>query len=51
MLVKKNCICKKVLEGSCHIKILKVLWAILDCLGNVGLAGVEKAGECFVCIR
>jgi len=36
-----------VLEGSYYIKALRVLWAIPDCPGNVGVGGIEEAGECF----
>jgi len=35
------------LEGSYHIKVLKVLWAIPNCLGNVGVRGIKEAGERF----
>jgi len=44
---QKGCIYGKVLEGSCHIKVLRVLRAIPNCLGNVGMGGIKEAGERF----
>jgi len=44
---QKGCIYGKVLEGSCHIKVLRVLWAIPNCPGNVGVGGIKEAGERF----
>jgi len=38
---------RKVLEGSYHIKVLRVLQAIPNCLGNMGVGGIKEAGERF----
>ena len=39
------------LEGSCHIKVLGVLRAIPNCLGNISMGGIEEVGERFACVR
>jgi len=44
---QKGCIYRKVLEGSCHIKALRVLRAIPNYLGNVGVGGIKEAGKRF----
>jgi len=44
---QKGCIYRKVLKGSCHIKVLRVLQAIPNCPGNVGMGGIKEAGERF----
>ena len=38
------------LEGFCHIKVLKVLWATPNCLGNISIGGIKEAGKCFTCV-
>jgi len=39
------------LEGSCYIKVLKVLRATLNYLGNIGIGGIKKVGKYFAYIR
>jgi len=41
----------EVLEGSCYIKVPRVLWTIPNCLGNISIGGIEEAGERFACVR
>jgi len=40
-----------VLEGSCHIKVLRVLRTTPNYLGNIGIGGIKEAGERFAYIR
>ena len=47
---QKSYIYREVLEGSCHVKVFGVLQAIPNCLGNVGIGGIKKVGECFAYI-
>ena len=39
------------LEGSYHIKVLKVLRTTPNYLGNVGIGGIKEVGERFACVR
>jgi hypothetical protein len=47
---QKGYIYKEVLEGFCHIKVLRVFWTALNCPGNMGVGDIKEAGECFACI-
>jgi len=39
-----------VLEGSCHIKVLRVLRTTSNCPGNIGIEGIKEAGKHFAYI-
>jgi hypothetical protein len=39
-----------VLNGFCHIKVLRVFWTTPDCPGNIGIGGIKETGKCFTCI-
>ena len=41
---------REVLEGSCYVKVLRVLQATPNCPGNMGIGGIKKAGEYFAYI-
>ena len=47
---QKDCIYREVLKGSCYIKILKILQATPNCLGNVSIANIKETGKCFTYI-
>jgi hypothetical protein len=47
---QKGYIYREVLESFCYIKVLRVFWTTPNCLGGVGVRGIEEVSKCFTCI-
>ena len=48
---QKGYIYREALEGSCYIKVLRVLRTTSNYLGNIGIESIKEAGKRFAYIR